>query len=561
MAQEKTLPVHASETSASTTFPHPAPPRTQVTKGLAVLMVMALLPALALASSAVDTVVSDGPQAWSAPPYWSAPAISPEEQGGRNALASGRDTLVTSPVPLPFVALTPCRLVDTRGLVAALPGDGFLPAAIVRSYTLVGACNVPANAQAISLNATVTNPTGPGFLVLWAKGGPIPHVSTLNYIAGQTVANAAVVPLSSDGSISLVLGVSGGDVILDTNGYYSSLGVVNSLNGAAGDLTLAAGTNVTITPTGNSFTIATSVPAGPAGPSGPTGLAGPQGPIGLTGVAGPQGPAGAAGATGPQGPIGPAGSFDTQCLVSSTGWAELRNCLLAPITVFDSIPSPVPGNVVSEGFQCCQNSEVGDMITLAGTARRGISATVLMSDWARHSDYPAMSAAGYVHPITLNFYSDASHAAAHTPDIGTVTQNFVIPWRPAGDPTCPDTGYGVGFAWRASNGTCYNGYAFPIVFSLGGITLPGTFIYGVAYNTNTWGYVPLGTGGPFESLNVGLSSTPTIAVGTNVGPDDLWRSVGKPSGPFAPEAGWSIPPAPPNGLIVYTPAVRFSTLN
>ncbi len=276
---------------------------------LGLILPVALLPGSALASSPVDAL-SDVPQSWSAPPYWSAPAISQGEQSGRSALASGRDTLVTSPVPLPFVALTPCRLVDTRGLVAALPGDGFLPAAVVRSYTLVGACNVPANAQAISLNATVTNPTGPGFLVLWAKGGTIPHVSTLNYVAGQTLANAAVVPLSSDGSISLVLGVSGGDVILDTNGYYAATPSVASLNALTGDVLLRAGTNVTITPGNGTLSIDAAGATGPQGPTGPTGATGPQGPAGATGATGPtgsQGPIGLTGATGPQGPTGPPG--------------------------------------------------------------------------------------------------------------------------------------------------------------------------------------------------------------------------------------------------------------
>ncbi|MEO8586896.1 MAG: hypothetical protein ABI584_12100, partial [Acidobacteriota bacterium] len=47
-----------------------------------------------------DTV-SDVPQSWSTPPYWSAPSL----QSSRKALA------VTAPVPLPFVAIAPCRIV------------------------------------------------------------------------------------------------------------------------------------------------------------------------------------------------------------------------------------------------------------------------------------------------------------------------------------------------------------------------------------------------------------------------------------------------------------------
>jgi hypothetical protein len=429
---------------------------------------------------------------------------------------------------LPFVAIAPCRLVDTRGNGAPLTG-GFLPAATVRTYTLTGVCNIPADAKAISLNATAVNPVGPGFLTMWAAGAAPPVVSSLNFVAGDIVANAAVVPLSATGAISVAFGVSGADLVLDTNGYYSPLGVVNTLNGQGGDLTLVAGNNITLTSGAGTLSISAANGTGPQGPQGPQGSAGP---------------AGATGPTGPQGPTGPTGTFDTSCVVSAADYASLRDCLLAPATVFDSIPTPTPPNVPSEGFQCCQNSEIGDQISLAGTARKAVSATVLMSSWSLLSNYPGMSAAGYTHPITLNLYSDASHAAAHTPDLGSVTQNVLVPWRPPADPSC-------GTAWKASDGKCYNGYAFPIVINLGGMTLPNTFIYGIAYNTQTWGYVPIGAAGPYESLNVGLNGTPPIAVGTDVAPGVVWQSQGNPSGPLAPVTGWT----------PYTPAVKFKATN
>ena len=97
------------------------------------------------------------------------------------------------------------------------------------------------------------------------------------------------------------------------------------------------------------------------------------------------------------------GAFSTPAHAQATG-----------TVVFDSIPSPTPGNVVSKGFQCCQTAELGDEVTLEGdTPRRLGFVTVLMSSWSLHSNYPEMPATGYTHPITLNIYRNATEAAAH----------------------------------------------------------------------------------------------------------------------------------------------------
>ncbi|MBK9063217.1 MAG: tail fiber domain-containing protein [Acidobacteria bacterium] len=217
---------------------------------------------------------------WEAPPYWRQPSAEP----GREALA-GRAALAGGPTALPFIALPPCRVIDTRGN-APLTG-GFLPPATVRSYTVTGVCGIPASAQALSLNAVVVHPTGPGFLTLYPQGGAFPPVSTLNFLGNDVIVNAAVVPISVSGGISMALGVSGGDVILDVNGYYAPTPTVTSLNTLNGDVTLAAGTNVTLTPSGNTLTIAAAGAQGPAGPTGPIGPPGPPGPDGwaLTGNA------------------------------------------------------------------------------------------------------------------------------------------------------------------------------------------------------------------------------------------------------------------------------------
>ncbi len=65
---------------------------------------------------------------------------------------------------MPFVAVTPCRVADTRdaslNVGAFLNGTPSLQATVTRAFFIKGSCGIPANAQAVSLNATVVNPVG-----------------------------------------------------------------------------------------------------------------------------------------------------------------------------------------------------------------------------------------------------------------------------------------------------------------------------------------------------------------------------------------------------------------
>jgi len=55
---------------------------------------------------------------------------------------------------------------------------------------------------------------------VWPTGQTIPTVSTLNSYAGQTLANAAIVPAGTNGAIS-VFATNATDVIIDINGYFA----------------------------------------------------------------------------------------------------------------------------------------------------------------------------------------------------------------------------------------------------------------------------------------------------------------------------------------------------
>jgi hypothetical protein len=223
---------------------------------------------VAVPAAAADR--SDAPtiENWAAPPYWTPARAQTGRAVGEPVSA---EAAATASTPLPFVPLTPCRLADTRGNgFTGAYGPPALSAGVPRDFTLTGQCGIPASAQAVSLNVTVADTAGPGFIAAYPAGTPQPLVSTLNFSAGEVIANAAVVPLGTGGAITVVAGVSATDLILDVNGYYGG-SLVTSLNGLSGDVALAAGPNVTITPSGQTLTIAAT--AGPGG-SLPAGSAG-----------------------------------------------------------------------------------------------------------------------------------------------------------------------------------------------------------------------------------------------------------------------------------------------
>lgn len=139
------------------------------------------------------------------------------------AIGSGTGTItIVDDDPIPgFYAVSPCRLIDTRD-PAAPRGGPALQAETTRTFSLVGACGLPDTAKAISVNATVTSAAAGGHLRLHAGGVSLPTVSAVNYSAGQTRANSAIVALGSDGTLAVFVGQPAGTVhlILDVNGYF-----------------------------------------------------------------------------------------------------------------------------------------------------------------------------------------------------------------------------------------------------------------------------------------------------------------------------------------------------
>lgn len=119
-----------------------------------------------------------------------------------------------------FVPVDPSRVLDTR-----LPADGAapVPAGGVRAVRFAGVAGVPADATAVTVNVTVTEPSAAGFITAFPCDQERPLASNVNYSAGRTSANAVSVALSVDGE-ACFFSLAAAHVIVDVAGAQSNAG-------------------------------------------------------------------------------------------------------------------------------------------------------------------------------------------------------------------------------------------------------------------------------------------------------------------------------------------------
>ncbi len=130
-------------------------------------------------------------------------------------------TITQTVLPLQFVPVAPCRVVDTRNANGPFGGPR-MRAEYTRSFAIPdSACGIPSAAQAYSLNVTVVPPGRLSYLTLWPDGQTRPNASTLNSWDGEVLANAAIVPAGSGGAVDVYV-TDPTDVILDINGYFDT---------------------------------------------------------------------------------------------------------------------------------------------------------------------------------------------------------------------------------------------------------------------------------------------------------------------------------------------------
>ena len=184
---------------------------------------------------------------WPAPLYWQ-PSATPETAATPQAATT---SLPLGSAALVFVAMTPCRVMDTRtgqGFTGAFGPPSIAAGLPVRTIPIQSSttCSIPSLARAYSFNITVVPPASLLYITLYpATANPQPappNVSTLNDPSGTIIANAAIVPAGTDGQGSAdVYSSSPTDLIIDINGYYAPPGDLN-FNTALGSGSLASNT-------------------------------------------------------------------------------------------------------------------------------------------------------------------------------------------------------------------------------------------------------------------------------------------------------------------------------
>jgi hypothetical protein len=186
---------------------------------------------------------------WATPLYWhpnqveKVAAAKNSSRGATAQLQFSQNAVSTD--ALTFVAITPCRLVDTRGSVGGFNGDmpfsgPSLTSGMTQTFpvqlaseamddTAPAPCGmIPSIAEAYSFNVTVI-PHGGGvvdYVTIWPAGSTQPVVSLLNDLQGGIVANAAIVPAGTtvtSGGVSVYnSGPAVTDIIIDVNGFYAA---------------------------------------------------------------------------------------------------------------------------------------------------------------------------------------------------------------------------------------------------------------------------------------------------------------------------------------------------
>ncbi len=197
-------------------------------------------------------------------------------------------------------------------------------------------------------------------------------------------------------------------------------------------------------------------------------------------------------------------------LLLAAGALAITAASASATSIYNNMPRPAPGDLVSQSFEATGTSEWGGQVEFGGKGKpKRVLSTVAvgMSSYACQSGSGLTCTSGkmakFKLPITLNVYAvNPLNQEPVQPALASVTQEFEIPYRPSASALCPVTSEGVG--WGAE---CKIGRLHTITFTVpGAVTVPNTAIVAIAFNTESYGAAPTGEAGPENALNVATNA-------------------------------------------------------
>jgi hypothetical protein len=136
----------------------------------------------------------------------------------------GTVSVIGGATKLQLVAVTPCRLVDTRSQNG---GAGPILGGTYQTFNLpqlaqIKDCANLSSAAAYSLNVTLVPEQGSpvGYLTSWPASQNRPGISLMNSLDGRIKANAAVVAAGVNRGVSVYV-TNTTDVVIDIDGYFA----------------------------------------------------------------------------------------------------------------------------------------------------------------------------------------------------------------------------------------------------------------------------------------------------------------------------------------------------
>ncbi len=138
-----------------------------------------------------------------------------------------------------YVPVTPCRVVDTRGV-------GRLTPTATRNYQVAGStafpaqggksggCGIPLEATAVEASVTSVDQLGNGYFRAWPSGEAMPNATFLNYTKGQGTTNTGAIKVSATNTTDLTVRNFGASshYVIDVQGYFVDATSLAAVNGS-----------------------------------------------------------------------------------------------------------------------------------------------------------------------------------------------------------------------------------------------------------------------------------------------------------------------------------------